>query len=153
MVMPQDETSFWCTFHQFPVLKTKHHVISVSFCFNIRFPYIRLAHSAFFLKWKAHLKETSARKYVSHLTVYNCSTPRDKNNSSQDIFKNFTVDKFKGDYCFAEKEEGTEFISPMEHCTDFLYGWGKGFEEFSYPEDVGYGIGGTKDVHYFMLEV
>ncbi|OXA49743.1 DBH-like monooxygenase protein 1 [Folsomia candida] len=121
--MPAIDTTYWCTFHKGLLLTKKHHIVAFDTLLPGR-------HSV---------------QHTHHFVVYSCHAPPGQ--TDEEAFDRFTyASGNSGDHCST-----TQFL-PIAQCESIVYTWAKG-GKMIFPEDVGFPIGETSTVQYYMVEV
>ncbi|XP_021961495.1 DBH-like monooxygenase protein 2 homolog [Folsomia candida] len=138
MEMPQNDTSYWCSFHKGPQLAGKHHIVA----------------------FDAFVPTLSALAHTHHFVLYNCYNPLNSTPVG-DYLRNYTVDTgFKGDHCYVPYDQDAPADNQMAFltffCQEYLYVWAKGGKKMTFPPNTGYPIGEEEETdreYFYMLEV
>lgn len=125
MVIPAEDTTYWCTLHKSPNFTTKHHQVG----FEVVFP------------------NEPSRQYVHHLVLSRCRAPQGYSDPNS-MFGHFL--HYPGQLCFSAKAP----VGPMptEYCTEFYVPGCVGGPPYFYPPHIAFPLGQEKD-EYYMLEV
>ncbi|CAL8109980.1 unnamed protein product [Orchesella dallaii] len=106
-VMPAQETSYWCTFHNVSAFSEKKHVIA----------------------FEPVLEGELALAHTHHFTLFKCIAPENVN--PDELFGPVVG---QGLHCF-DSENQENF--PKGYCTTPVYGWSKGGKRTVFPSNVG----------------
>ncbi|CAL8110020.1 unnamed protein product [Orchesella dallaii] len=127
IVMPTQDTTYWCTVKKAPVLDKTHHIIG----------------------FEPVLPDELAVNYTHHFVVYKCTAPEGMD--ADELFGKYL--DHEGADCYLPQDD--QPIKVLDYCMgDMIYVWTKGGKRTVFPAGVGYPfpekIG---ENNYYLFEV